>query len=233
MNANRGNQPRRKRAGKNMRRTREFDLLSAAQWLDLASNPNIVKRIADDPYCVVYHDLLAHFINLKAITWSDAIVGLHIVYGWMPTIPRFDDIEDWNQSEKDQLVAALNDARNGSVPSDKQFGFVKAFCNNSVVGASKLLHFLNPGKLPIWDSRVAKVFLGRRKVTHDQVNKIANWQMYQKTLTNWLLGSAVQKRCAELRRAADHLTDVTDLRLIELVIFHKTVSGRKRRRKAG
>ena len=49
-------------------------------------------------------------------------------------------------------------------------GFASSPINNSCVGLSKSLHFINPEIFPIWDSNVAKTF--GLQGYHYQVNKI-------------------------------------------------------------
>ena len=196
-------------------------------WLALSRDAGVTSRIAADPYSVAYGSLRTHFAKLRTVTWVDAVVGLHIVYGWMPTIPKLDGIAQWDQHRKDNLTETLTRAVNGTLPSDDELGGLMAFSNNSMIGASKVLHFLNPSVLPIWDSRVAKAFFNRSKVYDQQVNKLEQWKLYQATLTNWLTYPQVKSRCAELKQLAGHLAPVSDLRLVELVLFHKTASKRK------
>ena len=208
-----------------------YQPITVADWLTLSTNEGVTKRLAVDPYSVAYGSLRPHFEKLTAVSWDDAVVGLHIVYGWMPTIPKLGEIMRWDQQQKTVLTAILTRAITGNVPTDAELVELMAFSNNSMIGASKLMHFLNPSLFPIWDSRTAQAFLNRPKVYAQEVNKVEKWKSYQATLTSWVPDQRVKARCGELRKMAGHLAGVTDLRLVELVLFHKTASKRKAKKK--
>jgi len=203
------------------------NVMTVQDWLDLADDPAIRDRMKSDPYSMAYRALLSHFSGAQKMTWYAAVLGLHIVYGWMPTIPKLGQIMQWNKARQRQLTSALTKATLGYVPTDEDLRTLKTFCNNSMIGASKLLHLLSPKTFPIWDSRVAKVFLNNRKVGAQQVNAIDAWRCYQATLTGWLAKQQVKRKCRELRKLAWFLAGVSDLRLLELVLFHTTKSKRK------
>lgn len=201
--------------------------MTAHDWLVLSDRGAIRERMASDPYSMVYPALLSHFSGIQVFNWDAAVLGLHIVYGWMPTIPKLAGIMKWNAVTQRKLVAALKNARNGQAPTDDELKTLKSFCNNSMVGASKLLHFFQPGEFPIWDSRVAKVFLRQSKARWRQANRIEKWKNYRASLKGWLSNRAVTNRCGELRKLASFLHQVSNLRLVELVMFHETESKRK------
>ncbi len=69
----------------------------------------------------------------------------------MPTILKRFDIE-----QLDNMVTMLNDARNGRFLEPQDLKVLKNSINNSLVGPSKLLHFINPEIFAIWDSRVSR-----------------------------------------------------------------------------
>ena len=202
--------------------------MNDTDWIRLSKRRAIQKRILNGPYSRAYPVLLSHFKVKESLDWDAAVIGLHIVYGWMPTIPRLGQIMIWDDSKKQQLVDCLSKAKSGDVPSDSSLLILMEFCNNSMVGGSKLLHFLNPDMFPIWDSRVAKVFLQNPKAQGQQVNSIKAWKAYRATLEKWITKPDVKKRCEELRGLAVFLNGVTNLRLVELVMFRKTASKRKR-----
>ncbi len=210
-----------------MKKSSRHQPVTARMWLALSKDTGVTSRMQADPYSMAYGSLLPHFSKRRTLTWDDAVVGLHIVYGWMPTIPKLGGIMQWEQQRKSDLTATLTRTVNGHVPTDDELAELMAFSNNSMVGASKLLHFLNPSTFPIWDSRVARAFFNRPKVYSYQVNKAGRWKLYQATLTNWLNDQQVKSRCAELKQLAGHLAGLTNLRLVELVLFHKTATRRK------
>lgn len=76
-----------------------------------------------------------------------------MAYGWMPRVARID------REHLKPATAALKKAMRVSAPHE-DIAIIRnvAACLHSVVGASKLLHFLMPDDFPIWDSKVARVW---------------------------------------------------------------------------
>ena len=48
----------------------------------------------------------------------------------------------------------LNKAKSGNLLNSEELEIVKKCVNNSLVGTSKLLHFINPSIYAIWDSKI-------------------------------------------------------------------------------
>ena len=112
-----------------------------------------LESISGDPYLSVY-PLLLECCKRQKINDRIALAGIaHMVYGWMPTIIEFNtDIEI-----DDQIFDMIS---KGSM-DPKLLNKLKSAVNNSIVGVSKLLHFLNPNDYAIWDSRVYKSITGK------------------------------------------------------------------------
>jgi len=98
---------------------------------------------------ISYSEFLIYFNNLKTITRHNLIIGINFTYGWMPTMFEFVKpvnipiaVEILNKSKKRQCLGV------------DELQQLKECFNNSLVGSSKLLHFINPNQYPIWDSRV-------------------------------------------------------------------------------
>jgi hypothetical protein len=121
-----------------------------------------------------YHKSYRHFINYFAerneITEQDLVIGSNFTYGWMPTILNF------KSRDFDLAVAALNRAKMTTRISSADLMLLKGLINNSLVGVSKLLHFINPQVYAIWDSRVCNFLTGK---SHKQkVEKIDLYWSY-------------------------------------------------------
>ena len=127
---------------------------------------------AGDSYLRSYPLLLAHVAEMTDSAPLDegALVAVaHLAYGWMPTVLHLDF---------DALPTALQrveEARQGKVLTGPDLQQIAAAVNHSVVGASKVLHFVNPTLYPIWDRRVYRFChpspTGAPAVVHDyQVN---------------------------------------------------------------
>jgi hypothetical protein len=192
-------------------------------WLARANEPAVHRAIREDAYSKVYPFLIEHFASIQNTDWSDAVVGLHIVYGWMPTIPNLEIFSDWSEPRRNALTNALEKTRRGQDVTRGELEIVQSFANNSVVGASKLLHFLSPANNPIWDRRVARVFLSKPHISHSEVNRVAGWVEYKSTLLTWLKSEKVLNAVKELRSLQPALAGVSDLRMVELVLFHGAV----------
>ena len=120
--------------------------------------------IEQNSYLNSYPEFLRYFENIEEIAKHDFIIGINFSYGWMPTIFEF-------KSENfDEVVIILNKVKGGLIPVVDELNILKTMINNSLVGTSKLLHFISPSLIPIWDSRVYKYLLGRN---HSQ-NSISN-----------------------------------------------------------
>lgn len=97
---------------------------------------------------ISYVEFIKYFRELKTITKHNVIIGINFTYGWMPTI------FDFRSNDMDLVINILNKAKQGEIPNEKDLGILRKCFNNSLVGTSKLLHFINPNIFAIWDSRV-------------------------------------------------------------------------------
>ena len=128
---------------------------AARQLLEMTDEDLSQKVDPTHHYVKSYPLLLKSTAHLCDAMGSNAVPGVaHIVYGWMPTILKnltFDD------HINDHLIAArqINDFQSAFNLVD---GLETSPINNSWVGLSKVLHFINPEFFPIWDSVVAKNF---------------------------------------------------------------------------
>lgn len=94
-----------------------------------------------------------------------------MVYGWMPRVLRIDP------AHVQQAVVAMEAARNATIGNYKviNISHIKN-CLHSLVGASKLLHFLNPEVFPIWDKRIQSFC--RRPNSNYSMRKVDNYYQY-------------------------------------------------------
>jgi len=174
---------------------------------------------ATDSYLLSYPEFITYFANLETITRHSLVIGAHFTYGWMPTILT---LKFERQEPEDALsgaVAILNEAKRGRLAGEKELEVLRDLINNSVVGASKLLHFINPHVYAIWDSNVYTYVNGKQPY-HYQVNSPRNYLAY---LDN----------CEEITRdkGFDHVHrsmnekigyEVTAYRALELVMYAST-----------
>jgi hypothetical protein len=200
--------------------------LTRTGWIALADDPDVRGRIVADPVHPLYSCLVAYFSRPGPIVWSDAVAGLHVVHGWMPTRVNFERVLLLEAGKRDALVAALNAVRKkGAIGEDGLLALAE-FAGNSVAGASRLLHFLSPQSFPAWDGRAAKSWLqrGLRERMHEQVPMYLE---YRDTLKEWSRDAGVQHSLLELRGLAPGLTSVSVLRLMELPLHHAEARAAK------
>ncbi len=113
------------------------------------------KIDARDTYHVSYRSFVEYFSQRQELNLGDLIIGANFTYGWMPTMMTF------KSNEFERCVDLLNAVKSGKRLTNQELMILKGLINNSLVGTSKLLHFVNPNKYAIWDSRVC-TFLKNR-----------------------------------------------------------------------
>ena len=100
-----------------------------------------------------YPEFVRYFQDAGTLSKHHLIIGASLAYSWMPTIL------DFRHSDLDGGVRILEKARAGADLDAVELLLMASIVNNSVVGASKLLHFVAPQRFAVWDSRVA-TYLG-------------------------------------------------------------------------
>jgi hypothetical protein len=95
---------------------------------------------------VSYKEFLEFFASKEEFTAHDLVIGAYFTYGWMPTMLEL-------RGDINEVTAIANKSRRERI-SKSEFSQLAEAINGSVVGASKLLHFINPRDYAIWDSRV-------------------------------------------------------------------------------
>lgn len=118
-------------------------------------------RTENDSYTQTYTELIKYFDKIKAgeINEHNLVIASHFVYGWMPTIIYLD------LDQKDEVLFLLNAAKSGHILTVNELELLKKSINNSLVGLSKLLHFINPKDYAIWDSRIFR-YLTEKKSSY-------------------------------------------------------------------
>jgi len=174
-------------------------------------------KVDKQTYDVSYPEFLNYFSNLKNITKHNLVIGINFTYGWMPTI------FDFRYYNFDEAVEILNNAKKGVIPSVYQLELLKGLFNNSLVGTAKLLHFINPEKFAIWDSRVYR-YLTEKEPYHD---RIGNCETYLSFLT---FCDFLTKR-NEFEKAHKSICDkfgyaMTKLRTAEVIMY---INGGKKK----
>lgn len=115
----------------------------------------------EDSYISAYPVFLKYFKSLdnELIKEDNLIIASHFVYGWMPTILTL------RLDQKQKVITLLNKAKSGKLLTIDELEILKYAINNSLVGLSKLLHFVNPEIYAIWDSRIYR-YITKNKTSY-------------------------------------------------------------------
>lgn len=173
-------------------------------------------------YMLSYQAFLNYFKNIsdrkEEIRKDDLIIGINFTYGWMPTIFSF------KTNDFEYPLHILNQVHQGAIIGIKEYNALKSLFNNSIVGTSKLLHFINPMQYAIWDSRVCRFATGRDQVYQSQVNNTEYFNRYL-NLSRCLSSEPLfeyeiyQPFCKKLEKYQQKAFPVTPLRVFELLLF--------------
>jgi len=165
---------------------------------------------------ISYPEFIEYFKSISEINKHNLIIGINFTYGWMPTIFDFRTTEI--EKNIDLAIEILNRAKNGKDLETKDYKHLKSLLNNSLVGSTKLLHFINPEKYAIWDSRVFR-FLHNQEPYNYRIGNVQNYIEYQKVLDNL----TKEKRFADFFELVSSKLEYkpTNFRALELIMFIK------------
>lgn len=161
-----------------------------------------------ESYYISYSEFLEHFKHISEFKKHDVIIGIHLIYGWMPTICHL------KSKAFDEAAVILSKVKkdNQLLLDEKDLKTLKKLFNKSIVGTSKLLHFISPETYPIWDSKVCH-YLG---LPANAVNDTSVYLSYIEACRN-IIGEGQ----IDLSTVKGILKDyeISDMRAIELVMF--------------
>ena len=159
---------------------------------------------------ISYPEFLIYFNDLKTITRHNLIISINFTYGWMPTI------FDFRSDKFDEALNILNRAKKGNKPTIDSLNLLKGLLNNSLVGTSKLLHFINPNNFAIWDSRVYRYLTGK-EAYYDRISDCKAYLDYLE-FCDYL---TTQKEFNSMKERVEKQVGytMTPLRIAELVMY--------------
>lgn len=120
---------------------------------------NSLKLDSNSSYIKSYPEFINYFKKIIEIKKHHVVISSHFVYGWMPTIINL------NLDNGEQVLKLLNLVKNEHLLNEPELEILKKAINNSLVGLSKLLHFINPKIYAIWDSRIYR-YLTEKKTAY-------------------------------------------------------------------
>ena len=169
-------------------------------------------QILQTSYILSYPHLLSYF-GKDVFDAVDIVRGTHMVYGWMPTVLEF---YPGTNLGFDRAAELLTQARRSGTLSDRDLTALQGLINNSLVGVSKLLHFVAPTHFAMWDSKIY-TFVFEEQPHNYRVNKVEKYCDYLKKLTELQSHSRFARFHDSVNAKVGY--EVSKLHALELVMF--------------
>jgi hypothetical protein len=112
----------------------------------------------------------------------------------------------------------VNNAKNGSIISDNDMKSLACAVSGSFVGASKLLHFINPHFYPIWDSRVYR-YLYNEPPCQYRLKSMIKYREYLSFINEVEEDMRCEQVVDKISRKIGYT--ITSKRVVELVMYLK------------
>ena len=186
------------------------------QFFKDANNLNMDEG---DSYLLAYPHFLTFFEHKPILIEQDIVIGIHFTYGWMPTIFKFGDTGNLASA-----LEILNRAKANEPLTVDDLQTIKILFKNSLVGTSKLLHFINPQAFAIWDSRVFR-YLTQQYPSNEKMGNCAAYLEYL-AFCKALIADQRFAACKQTMEDGVGYT-MSSMRIVELVMF---IKGAKEKR---
>ncbi|MBC8554672.1 MAG: hypothetical protein H8D23_34100 [Candidatus Brocadiales bacterium] len=167
-----------------------------------------------DSYIISYPYFLSYFAQKTSYGVEDVVCGAHMVYGWMPTI--LDLYLDPTTPTLVEAADLLSEAKRCGNLTDNELERLATLINNSLVGTSKLLHFIAPEHFAIWDSRVYS-FVYEERPYHERVNQVQKYRKYMEILTELQGDHRFPQFHSSMNKKIRY--EVSPLRSLEIVMY--------------
>lgn len=198
-------------------------------------------------YLLSYPLLVKHFSKIGEIGIDEFVLGVYMIYGWMPRALCFNEGKPLSQKEFDALRTKLlalkkcDEDHWGEVlktDAEDLFLLLQRVTNGSIVGMSKLLHFVHPKVFPIYDSNIAEV-LGEVKNVEDYIEYVKVFHAFRLKIENGDGNEKFKEICVSFKEdcidkfGSQGEFSVTPVRAIELCMFQigKSIKDFKKKSK--
>ncbi|MDT0648400.1 hypothetical protein RM545_17040 [Zunongwangia sp. F260] len=185
--------------------------------LELIKEELLEFSIVNNSYINTYHEFIRYFEKIEQIEKHHLIISSHFVYGWMPTILSL------NQEKLPEVLKLLNQVKNGYLLTAPELEILKNCINNSLVGLSKLLHFIKPEIYAIWDSRIFR-FLTGKKSTYG-INRPTAYLSYLQDLKKITDQQEFEQHYQKIQENFNY--PISKFRAIEIVMFQSSNGSKK------
>ena len=176
----------------------------------------------DTSYFESYFEFVEFFKRIETIDYHSLVISSYFTYGWMPTI-----LKNFNKTKNvDEVVKILNKVKNHVEISECDYKALVSCINNSIVGVSKLLHFINPTDYPIFDSRIKNYFRKNEllarvwKPTYQNKDRdIQQYQLFRNSCLEMISDDKFDKIYDESVQALGLNGELTKMRVLENLFF--------------
>jgi hypothetical protein len=165
-------------------------------------------------YILSYPHILSYFAGCGPLDVADFVRGAHLVYGWMPRI--LDLHTQPPNLTLAQAASLLERARIQGTISDEHLSNLVRVVDNSLVGTSKLLHFVRPDIFPIWDSNVYG-FVFEERPHHYRVSRVAKFREFVQCMNAIRCDRRFGEFHASVNRKVGY--EVSEPRAVELIMY--------------
>lgn len=182
--------------------------LTIKQLLSIASE---IKK-EEDSYLKTYPIFINYFKEQDQLTDKNIVIGISLVYSWMPTILKNLDLE-----KIEEATIILNKAKTNERITKEELELLISTFNNSLVGSSKLLHFINPNMYAIWDSKVYRALYNNKKPYQGAIKNPDKYYKYLNWIDNKIKQPSFDRFYEKIKSIIGN--DITKYRAIEYVLF--------------
>jgi len=161
-------------------------------------------------YYKSYPAFVEYFNQLSTLCENNLIIGANFTYGWMPTILKY------KSNKIKEVLDVLNKVKANKIIDLLDILTIKSFLNNSMVGTSKLLHFISPSQYPILDSRVFR-YLTNNNPHHYRLNSGELYLEYKKLCDKLTQSPEYASIHKKIVKQVGY--QMTPLRTIELIMY--------------
>jgi len=167
-------------------------------------------NVSTGSYLMSYPHFIDYFNNVTTITFHEMTIGINFTYGWMPTI------FDYRSDQFFDVLEILNRLKAGIIPNNNEINTLSNHFNNSLVGTSKLMHFINPEIIPIWDSKVYR-YLTNEKPHNYRVGNVDNFIQYVEFCNTLILDERFNSAKENIENIVGYT--MSSMRITDLVMY--------------
>lgn len=172
-----------------------------------------IDSTQEDPYLKTYPIFIQYFKDQIKLTENNIIIGISLVYSWMPRI-----LKNLNLDNIAKATEIFNKAKSGNAVNKEELKLLIKTFDNSLVGVSKLFHFINPNMYAIWDSKVY-ISLYDKKPNQNSIKNPDKYLEYLKWIDGIKQDPAFEEFFLKMKTLLGN--DITEFRAVEYALFKK------------